>query len=74
MALFLLVLNQGFTRFESAKQLVSFAGLAPRVFELGRSVKGKGHICKIGNSRIRQFVVHSQYVGQESQPRLKGLV
>lgn len=55
-ALCLLVLSRGFPRFASAKQLVSFAGLAPRVFESGSSVKGKGHICKLGNSRIRQLL------------------
>lgn len=52
----LVVLTRGFTRFESAKELVSFVGLAPRLFESGSSVKGKGHICKLGNSRIRQLL------------------
>jgi transposase len=52
----LVVLTRGFTRFESAKELVSFVGLAPRLFESGSSVKGKGHICKLGSSRIRQLL------------------
>jgi transposase len=52
----LVVLTRGFTRFESAKELVSFVGLAPRVFESGSSVKSKGHLCKLGKSRIRPLL------------------
>lgn len=40
-------------RFERARQLTAFAGLSPRVFESGKSVKGRTHMCKQGNARVR---------------------
>jgi transposase len=52
-SLLLLVLTSGFTRFASAKQLVAFLGLSPRVYESGTSVKGKARICKMGAARAR---------------------
>lgn len=72
-ALCLLVLTRGFSRFESAKQLVSFVGLAPRVFESGSSVKGKGHICKLGNSRIRQLLYMASLQAKKANPACQAL-
>lgn len=40
-------------RFDRARQLTAFAGLSPRVFESGKSVKGRTHMCKQGNARVR---------------------
>ena len=72
-ALCLLVLTRGFSRFESAKQLVSFVGLAPRVFESGSSVKGKAHICKLGNSRIRQLLYMASLQAKKANPACAAL-
>lgn len=55
-AMALIVLSGGFSRFSSAKQLSSYIGLAPRIFESGTSVKGKTKICKMGMSRIRAIL------------------
>jgi len=52
-ALLLIVLSGGFTRFENSRQLSSYIGLCPRIFESGTSVKGKARITKMGMSRIR---------------------
>jgi transposase len=52
-AMLLLMLTDGFKRFENAKQVVAYFGLSPRIFESGSSIKGKGRICKMGMSRIR---------------------
>lgn len=52
----LIVLSGGFTKFESAKQLSSYVGLSPRIFESGTSVKGKAKICKMGMSRVRAML------------------
>ena len=52
----LIVLSGGFTKFENAKQLTSYVGLSPRIFESGTSVKGKAKICKMGMSRIRSML------------------
>lgn len=55
-ALVLTVVTQGFSRFESAKQLASYVGICPRVFQSGTSVKGKNRICKLGMARVRQLL------------------
>ena len=52
----LIVLSGGFTKFENAKQLTSYVGLSPRIFQSGTSVKGKSKICKMGMSRIRSML------------------
>lgn len=40
-------------RFASARQFAAFAGLTPREFTSGTSVRGKTRLCKIGNGRLR---------------------
>lgn len=55
-SLLLIVLTGGFTKFETSKQLSSYIGLSPRIFESGTSVKGKSRITKMGMSRIRAML------------------
>jgi transposase len=55
-ALLLIVISGGFTKFENSKQLSSYIGLCPRIFESGTSVKGKSRITKMGMSRIRAML------------------
>lgn len=52
-SLMLVAVTGAFTKFDNAKQLCSYVGLSPRIFESGTSVKGKGKICKMGMSRMR---------------------
>jgi transposase len=55
-AMLLIVITDGFTKFEQAKQLVSYVGLCPRLYESETSIKGRTRICKMGMSRIRQLL------------------
>jgi transposase len=55
-AIQLLIITHGFTRFENCKQLCSYIGLSPRIYESGTSVKGKARISKLGMSRIRAML------------------
>lgn len=55
-AIVLLTLIKNFENFENAKQVCSYFGLAPRIFQSGSSVKGKSKICKMGMSHIRQLL------------------
>ena len=48
-AVFLIALTNNFKKFDNAKKLSSFIGLVPRIYTSGTSVKGKGHITKMGN-------------------------
>jgi transposase len=55
-ALVLLAVTGGMKEFESAKQLSSYFGLCPRIYDSGSSVKGKARICKMGMSSIRKLL------------------
>jgi len=55
-AIHLLVITQGFQRFDSSKQLAAYVGLAPRLYESGSSVRGKVHIAKLGMGQMRKLL------------------
>ncbi|WP_026262406.1 transposase, partial [Spirosoma panaciterrae] len=42
-------------------------------FESGSSVKGKGHICKLGNSRIRQLLYMASMQAKKTNPACAAL-
>lgn len=50
----LIVLTDNFEKFDNYKQLIAYVGFSPRIYQSGTSVKGKGHICKMGKSQIRK--------------------
>lgn len=52
----LIAISGNFKKFENHKQLLAYIGLNPRVFESGTSVKGKGHISKMGTGRLRKLL------------------
>jgi len=52
----LIVCTNGFKEFQNQKQVSAYVGLSPRVFESGSSVRGKGHICKLGNPYLRKLL------------------
>lgn len=49
-------------RFEKARQLTAFAGLNPSVRQSGSSVRGRTHISKAGNPRVRRALYMSAMV------------
>jgi len=55
-AIMLIALTNNFKKFENYKQLIAYVGFSPRVFQSGTSVRGKGHICKMGKSQIRKLL------------------
>lgn len=55
-ALFLIVVTDGFTKFESAKQLCSYVGITPTIRESGSSVRGRSRISKVGNKKLRNLL------------------
>lgn len=55
-ALFLIVVTDGFNRFESARQLCSYVGITPTIRESGSSVRGRSRISKIGNKKLRKLL------------------
>ena len=55
-ALELIIITHGFTRFDQVKSLSAYVGLSPTTYRSGTSVRGAGHIAKLGNGRIRQLL------------------
>src|SRR5690606_42049693 len=54
-AVMLVVLTDGFNRFNSGSELCSYAGLTPVIRQSGSSVKGRPHISKIGNQSFEIY-------------------
>lgn len=65
-AMMLIVITDGFTRFETAKQLVGYIGLCPRIYDSGTSVKGKQRICKMGMAPMRALLYMCAMTAQKS--------
>ncbi len=55
-ALFLIVVTDGFTKFENAKQLCSYVGITPTIRESGSSIRGRSRISKVGNKKLRNLL------------------
>lgn len=55
-AIFFIALTNNFNKFDDIKKLSSYVGLAPRVYQSGTSVNGKGHITKMGNRHLRKLL------------------
>ncbi|MCV9387461.1 IS110 family transposase [Reichenbachiella ulvae] len=55
-AIILVLLTEDFTKFENYKQLIAYVGMSPRIYQSGTSVRGKGRICKMGNSQVRKVL------------------
>ena len=55
-AIYLIVLTQGFEKFETSRQLISYFGLNPTIHESGSSIRGRNRISKTGNNHIRNLL------------------
>lgn len=52
----LIAVTGNFKKFNHYKELIAYVGLNPRIFESGTSVRGKGHISKMGTARLRKLL------------------
>ena len=55
-ALFLIVVTNGFSKFETSSQLCSYVGITPTIRESGSSVRGRSRISKVGNRKLRNLL------------------
>lgn len=55
-AALLIILSEGFTKFENASQLCNYAGTTPTIRRSGSSVRGKSRISKVGNRKLRNLL------------------
>ena len=72
-ALFLIVITNGFSDFESSKQLSAFLGLAPTIRRSGSSVRGQSRISKTGNSTIRNLLFMCSFTACQRNKACKEL-
>ena len=52
-ATYLLIYTNGFTRFNSAKQLASYAGIAPFEYSSGTSIRGRTKVHPMANKTLK---------------------
>lgn len=62
-----------FSNFESARQLVAYCGLNPRERRSGSSVRGRVHLSKVGNARVRKALYMPALVAIRCNPLVKAL-
>lgn len=55
-SLMLIVLTDGFDRFDTANALCSYSGLTPTIRQSGSSIKGRPRISKMGNPKLRNLL------------------
>jgi len=72
-ALELIVITDGFSRFEDVKALCAYVGVSPTTFRSGTSVHGKGGIAKLGQGRMRQLLYLCSWTAKACNPACKAL-
>jgi transposase len=60
-------------RFDNAKKMASFCGIAPREFQSGSSVNRRGSMSKIGSSSLRKALFFPAMVALKHNPTLINL-
>jgi len=70
-ATLMICLTDGFQKFtpDNIKQFISYIGMSPRTFESGTSIKGRGHISKVGNSRLRSMLYMCSWTAKTKNPQ-----
>lgn len=72
-AIMLIAITGDFKKFDHYRQLIAYVGLSPRVYRSGTSVKGKGHICKMGKSQIRKLLYMCSWTAKRYNSNCKAM-
>lgn len=67
-AIELLIITNGFQRFEDIKALSAYVGVSPTTFQSGTSINGRGGIAKMGAGRIRQLLYMCSWTAKYCNP------
>jgi transposase len=70
-ATWLLVVTNNFTSCDEVDQLVSYAGLAPRMRESGTSIKGRRYIGHAGSSQLRKILYMAGFTASQFNPPIQ---
>ena len=55
-ALFLILVTNGFSKFETISHLCSYVGITPTTRDSGSSVRGRARISKVGNKKLSNLL------------------
>jgi transposase len=69
----LIVQTQGFKHTHSYQQLISYAGLSPKEYSSGSSIRGKVRICKQGGGQLRHTLYMCALNAKKTNPQCKAL-
>lgn len=69
----LLIFTQGFKHTENYQQLISYAGLSPKEYSSGKSIRGKVRISKIGGKQLRHTLYMCALNAKATNPACKAL-
>jgi transposase len=72
-AIELIVITDGFRRFDEVKALCAYIGVSPTTLKSGTSVKGKGAIAKLGQGRMRQLLYLCSWTAKRCNPACRAL-
>ena len=72
-AIELIIVTDGFSRFDDVKALCAYIGVSPTTFRSDSSVNGKGGIAKLGQGRMRQLLYLCSWTAKTCNPACKAL-
>jgi len=72
-ALELIIVTDGFRRFEDVKALSAYVGVSPTTYGSGSSVMGRGGIAKMGQGRMRQLLYLCSWTAKRCNPACQAL-
>jgi transposase len=72
-AMFLIVHTNGMRDFQTAKQVISFLGLAPMERTSGSSIRGVSRISHRGNPKLRSMMFLCSFTAHKHNPQCKAL-
>jgi transposase len=72
--MFMIVLSDGFKKFESAKQFTCYIGMSPVEKRSGSSVRGRSGISKHGNPKLKNLLFMCSFTAlKPKKPQKSGL-
>lgn len=60
-----------FTNFKDAREVAAFTGLAPSQYQSGSSVRGRGHLSKVGSKKLRKILYFPAINARRFNPVIK---
>lgn len=69
----MIVITEGFEKFDTDKSLAAYVGISPTTYSSGSSIKGRGGIARTGQARARQLLYMCSWSARYANPACKAL-